>query len=129
MNYKENPMITSSVAFYPCASIAETDKFYKDLLGLDTVFSTEKVKIYSANKGHFGFVEYPEKEVATGKLCLSFNVQSNEEVDRAYHLLMTKGARIKDKPSVHSSQPVYSFFLRDPNGYLIEFQKIIGLDL
>ena len=48
-------MITSNVAFYPCVSIEETSAFYKDIIGLELVFSGEKSRIFSAVKGHFGF--------------------------------------------------------------------------
>lgn len=122
-------MITSNVAFYPCISIDETAAFYNEILGLETVFAGEKARIFSAVKGHYGFVEYPEKKAATGKLCLSFNCESEEDVDKEYERITSLGAVTTGKPKLHETQPVYSFFLKDPNGYLVEFQKIKNLTL
>jgi len=122
-------MITSNVAFYPCISIEETDAFYTNVIGLEKVFATEKARIFSAVKGNFGFMEYADKKAATGRLCLSLNCLSDEYVDKYYDKIVSLGYKPLDKPKIHATEPVYSFFIEDPNGYLVEFQKIKGLDL
>ena len=119
-------MIASNVAFYPCISIEETEAFYKNIIGLELVFSGNKSRIFSAVKGHFGFVEYPDKKAATGRLCLSLNCASERDVDVEYNKIISLGAKPMDRPKKHETHPVYSFFIEDPNGYLVEFQKIEG---
>ena len=122
-------MITSNIAFYPCICIEETDAFYTNVIGLEKVFSSERARIFSAVKGHFGFMEYPDKQAATGRLCLSLNCASEADVDTYYNKLTALGAIPEGKPKYHPTEPVYSFFVKDPNGYLVEFQKIKGLDI
>jgi len=122
-------MITSNVAFYPCVSIEETEAFYKDIIGLELVFSGEKSRIFSAVKGHFGFVQYADAKAAEGRLCLSLNCGSEADVDAQYDRIVALGAKPLDKPKAHETHPVYSFFIPDPNGYLVEFQKIRGVVL
>lgn len=122
-------MITSNVAFYPCKDIEETDAFYTGLIGLKTAFSTPTVRIFSTVGGYFGFVQYDDVEICPGKLCLSLNCPSFEEVDREFERIQALGGNPQGKPDQHATQPVYSFFLRDPNGYLVEYQKLLGVDL
>jgi len=122
-------MVTSSIAFYPCISIAETETFYRDIIGLELIFATKEARVFSAVKGHFGFMEYPDRKAATGRLCLSLNCSSEDVVDEQFKRLIALGAQPLDKPRRHASQPVYSFFIADPNGYLVEFQKIDGLEI
>ena len=128
-------MITSNIAFYPCVSIEETERFYRDIIGLELVFSDGKARIFSAVKGHFGFVEYADKTAAVGRLCLSLNCASETDVDAEYERLVSIEAYADGRrPSLHAPRkhehfPVYSFFIKDPNGYFVEFQKIRGVDI
>jgi len=121
-------VITSNIAFYPCICIEETDAFYSNVIGLEKVFSGERVRIFSTVQGHFGFMEYLDKLPASGRLCLSLNCPSETWVDTHYERISRLVATL-DVPKKHATEPVYSFFVKDPNGYLVEFQKIKGLDI
>jgi len=122
-------MITSNIAFYPCKNIEETEAFYGGLIGLKLIYSFGKARVFSANKGHFGFVEYEAGGAATGRLCLSLNCLKKEDVDAEYERITALGGKPQGKPEGHADFPVYSFFIEDPNGYLLEFQKIEGMDI
>lgn len=72
--------------------------------------------------------------MGTGKspannLCLSLNCANRESVDAEYQRICALGIQPQSAPAQHPSQPVYSFFLEDPNGYTVEFQKIDGFQL
>jgi len=122
-------MITSNIAFYPCRDIEETAAFYSELIGLKLVYSFGKARVFSANKGHFGFVQYDGNEAAKGRLCLSLNCQEKTDVDDEYRRIVAFGGKPEEAPAGHVDFPVYSFFIEDPNGYLVEFQKIEGMDI
>ena len=122
-------MITSNIAFYPCINLIDTDDFYAGLIGLEMVFSDESSRIYSTGRGYFGFVQYPDRQAASGHLCLSLNCPDRDAVDAQYRRILDAGGQPEGQPKCHPGHPVYSFFLKDPNGYLVEFQKIDGIQL
>ncbi len=122
-------MITSSISFYPCISIEETDKFYSEVIGLEKVFENGSSRIFSCVKGHFGFVCYDGQSAVTDRLCLSLNCDSEASVDKEYERITSLGIETLGTPSMHPNHPVYSFFIKDPNGYLVEFQKLQNLSL
>lgn len=79
--------------------------------------------------GYVGFVYYGKPETAGPHVCISFNCASEAEVDREYQRICQLGYPTKAPPARHPTQPVYSFFLQDPNGYTVEFEKLEGLAL
>ena len=114
-------MITSTLSFYPAKSLSETVRFYTEIIGLTAVMDEERQCVFASPKGHIGFVDYGDGILAEGHICISFNCESREDVDAEYP--------VRTAPAKHPSFPVYSFFLEDPNGYTVEFQKIDGLSI
>jgi catechol 2,3-dioxygenase-like lactoylglutathione lyase family enzyme len=111
----------SMVVFYACDDLAETTAFYEELLGLSRWLDQPGCRIFDSGYGYLGFVER-ERE-AEAYQCISFNYPNQEAVDAQYE-------RLKDLldctlPQLHNRFPVYSFFVKDPNGYTVEFQKIV----
>lgn len=116
--------LCSSVVFFPCKSIAETRDYYQNVLGFEIYKDLGKSIWVDGGKGYIGFVEYdPPRPPASGA-CISFNLNSEEAVDAMYKKLKVLPViGLKEPPQKHPDFPVYSFFLSDPNGYLVEFQK------
>ena len=56
-------------------------------------------------------------------VCLSLNLGSRAAVDAVYARLRDR-CRVHRAPARHPAFPVYSFFALDPDGYLVEFQKL-----
>lgn len=118
----------------PCNNIEETRKFYIDDLGLTCGRSSEKwldINIYShqvtfteAGKFNFNNPNY----VFEGKILPSFHFGVIVDVDTwgtIYSKLTSKNLDIvtqatflKDKLGEH-----LSFFVKDPNGYMLEFKS------
>jgi catechol 2,3-dioxygenase-like lactoylglutathione lyase family enzyme len=48
-----------------------------------------------------------------------------DDVDRVYKLLKARGIATESKPELSEQFNVYQFFVRDPNGYLVEIQRFI----
>ena len=46
-------------------------------------------------------------------------------MDRFYARVTEQGARVLAAPAMQERFPVYSFFIEDPSGYKVEFQKIL----
>lgn len=49
-----------------------------------------------------------------------------EDVDDCYVSLLERGAEIESPPHVLEQFKIYTFFARDPNGYVIEFQQFLA---
>ena len=116
----------SNVIFFPCRNIDETRSYYKDILGLPVYKDLGNTVWFDSGYGYLAFVEYdPSREMASGA-CISFNMESEAAVDAVYEkLLSRKAVGLKEPPQKHPHFPVYSFFLSDPNGYLLEYQKTL----
>ncbi len=120
-------MIDSSVVFFPCINIEETKAYYLDVLGLKIFKDMGNCVIFDTNYGYIGMTEYGDGRPLSTSFCLSFNLSSCEEVDEMYALVKARGAiSLQKPPEKHPVFSVYSFFLSDPNGYMLEFQKILG---
>ena len=116
----------SSVVFLPCTDINETLRFYRDVIGLEVAQKQkDSLYIFDTGYGYWGFCHYDdERKPLSGPqgACLSINLDSNEEVVVKYEKLKDI-CRIYRAPQKHPVFPVYSFFVLDPDDYLVEFQK------
>ena len=92
-------MMESMVIFHRCRSLAATDAFYIQQLGLTLWHTQPGCHIYDSGYGYLGFVE---------ALYEKF-----------------KGMKGITAPRPHPQFAVYSFFIQDPDGYTVEFQKIV----
>lgn len=115
----------SMVVFFQCRSLQKTDDFYLRTLKLKLWHSQPGCHIYDSGYGYLGFVEAPQMTLPAYS-CISFNCADQREVDD-WH------CRLKDQPGItaprkHPQFNVYSFFLHDPDGHTVEFQKILKED-
>ena len=121
-------MITpGSVVFLPCTDILKTVHFYHDILGLSIAQKqSDNLYIFDTGYGYWGFCQYSDKrEPLSGPagVCLSLNLQTNEAVIEKYEQLKDCCSVYKP-PLQHPDFPVFSFFILDPDGYLVEYQKV-----
>ena len=122
----------TSVIFLPCSNISETQAFYHEKLGLPIIErQSENLCIFDTGYGYWGFCQYEDGRLPLSGpqgVCLSLNLGSEGDVRQAYERL--KGScRIYREPARHPKFPVFSFFLADPDGYLVEFQKTYSKDI
>ena len=110
----------SMVVFYACDDLTETTAFYRDLLGLPVWLDQPGCRIFDTGYGYLGFVE--RERTVEAYQCISFNLKDRAAVDAKYQRL--KDVLSCTQPQLHQHFPVYSFFVKDPNGYTVEFQKI-----
>lgn len=122
--------IENSVVFFPCKDIEETDRFYTQVVGFKKVQEQSGgiCRIYDTGYGYFGFCQYDDGRPIPGGptgVCLSLNCHDEADVDRQYERMKAKGADIIMPPQKQAKFPVYAFFVRDPNDYKVEFQRIL----
>ena len=119
--------VTSSVIFLPVTDINKTYEFYANVLKLQVHQKQgSNLYIFDTGYGYWGFCQYDDgrKPLSGPKgVCLSLNLDNNEEVLEKYNELCDKCEVIKE-PEKHPKFPVYSFFIKDPDGYMVEYQHI-----
>ncbi len=115
----------SLIVFFPCNDIERTKDYYQNILGLPIHKDLGNTIWVDTGYGYIGFVEYSPKRPPASGMCISFNLPSEEDVDMMYEILSKRDViGLKDPPVKHPLFPVYSFFLSDPEGYTLEFQKV-----
>ncbi len=116
----------SGVMFLPCSDIKKTTEFYHDLLGLPIAEKqSEDLYIFDTGYGYWGFCQYADgrKPLSGPKgVCLSLNLESEDAVREMFERLKDR-CPVYQEPKRHPKYPVFSCFFRDPDGYLVEFQK------
>lgn len=117
----------SSVVFLPCTDIEKTVRFYHDLLGLTIdQKQSDRLYIFDTGCGYWGFCQYDDgRKPLSGPqgVCLSLNLKDDQEVRDRYAQLKEQ-CEVYREPMKHPQFPVYSFFLKDPDGYLVEYQNV-----
>ena len=119
--------VPSSIVFLPVSDIEKTDAFYGGILGLPLVQKQgPSLSIYDTGYGYLGFCMYSDGRAPLSGpkgVCLSVNLADNEAVLARFEELKDR-CTVFRRPAMHPVFPVYSFFLQDPDGYLVEYQKI-----
>ena len=123
--------VENSVVFFPCKDIHETSKFYQEVVGLKLVQvqnSGYECHIFDTGYGYLGFCQYPDgRPIPSGPvgMCISLNCHDEADVDAHYEVVKARGAQIVCPPKKQDNFPVSACFIRDPNDYKVEFQRIL----
>lgn len=116
----------TGVVFLPCSDIRETERFYHGILGFPVVErQSEDLLVFDTGYGYWGFCRYADGRAplsGPGGVCLSVNLESEEAVSAAFEKIRGL-CPVYREPAWHPRFPVFSFFVLDPDGYLVEFQK------
>lgn len=117
-----HPPINEQITFLYTRDMAKTIPFYEEVLGLPLALDQGGCRIYrvAGNKGYLGICERdyaPENPEG-----IIFTLVT-DDVDSWYSLLTAKGISCDAPPRLNEIYGIYHFFLRDPNGYLLEIQQ------
>ena len=121
-------MIESCITFLPVSNLEKTVQFYIEVVGLTVWKDMGSCVIFDCGKGYWGFCQYNDGRPPATGTCMSLNCGSCAEVDEKYRRLTALGIQTQGQPKRHAIFPVYSFFFADPDGYLLEFQKIVDAE-
>ena len=120
----KKPNITSQITWVYTDDLEHTSNFYENLLGLKLVIDEGSARIFqvssTAQIGVCAAFENRIVEPQGGMITLV-----TTEVDEWYSQLTSKGVTIKNPPCVLEKFNIYTFFLEDPNGYVIEIQQFL----
>ena len=101
-----------------------TAEFYTDKLGLECVHAAGGARIFAAGDGGaIGVCEaFADRVVEPKGGMISLVV---DDVDAWHARLLEQGVEIESPPQRLERFGIYSFLVRDPNGYRIEFQQFL----
>ena len=122
-----HPPIDSQITFLYTPDLAQTARFYEDIIGLELKLDQGTCRIYQVTQdGYVGFCQQAaaispaESNARTVILTIV-----TTHVDQWYQFLKDKDVRPEHAPAINPDYDIYHFFLRDPNGFLLEFQQFL----
>ncbi len=115
--------IDEQITFLYTQSIEQSAPFYEDVLGLELALDQGGCRIYhvSGRKAYIGICERARPRAADG-VIFTFVTQ---EVDAWYEHITSQGVECENAPRANEEYGIYHFFVKDPNGYLLEFQRFL----
>jgi catechol 2,3-dioxygenase-like lactoylglutathione lyase family enzyme len=120
-----HPPIDQSVVWVYTEDLEATSRFYGTMLGLSVVLDQGGCQIF--RMGASGFLGVcrvrPGRQVEPKGVVITF---VTPDVDAWHRHLLEHGVQPEGPPENKPAFNIYGFFARDPNGYLLEFQRFLN---
>lgn len=123
-----HPPIDQQITFLHTHDLAETAKFYEQILELPLKLDQGTCRIYQV--GQDAYLGFCQREASAGAQPISSDhgpilTLITPAVDEWAEHLSHRGVVLEKPPAVNPKYNIYHCFLRDPNGYLIEIQRFL----
>ena len=119
---KSKAGINRQISWVYTQELDSTAKFYAEVLGLSCIRESPGARIFeTAANAAIGVCSVFAGRVVEPKGGMISIV--TDDVDAWYRRLIDNGADIEQPPRRLPRFAIYSFFVTDPNGYVIEFQQ------
>jgi catechol 2,3-dioxygenase-like lactoylglutathione lyase family enzyme len=122
------PEVGRQITFLRVGDLKESAGFYGDSLGLDLVLDQGGCRIYQAGQDAYLGICRSEPQSGADRsrgVIFTFVV---EDVDGWYRYLVGQGLEPGEEPQVNPEYQIYHFFVQDPDGYTLEFQRFLDPD-
>jgi catechol 2,3-dioxygenase-like lactoylglutathione lyase family enzyme len=118
-------MITDGlIVFLGTKDLEETHRFYHGVLGLALDRDRGACRIYGVpGGGGLGFCEHLELSASANSPIITL---LTDDVDAVHARLLAHGVSPEAPPKVNPRFAIYHFFVRDPNGYVVEVQRFLS---
>ncbi|MEM7292400.1 MAG: VOC family protein [Pseudomonadota bacterium] len=104
--------------------LAVAAMFYGEALGLEVIRDEGSAKIFKvSNNASIGVCTAFEDRVVEPRGGMISIV--TDDVDAWYQRLCDKNIEVEKAPHVLEQFGIYTFFVDDPNGYVVEFQQFL----
>ena len=115
--------LQGQVMFLPIDDLQKVIDFYEGVLGLELVRDQTLCRIYKTGPtSYLGFCNRGYSIPTDYRVVITLLI---EDVDGVYKLLADSDIKTESTPALSERFNVYQFFVRDPNGYLLEVQRFI----
>lgn len=113
--------VNQQITFLYCQELAPMAAFYEGVLGLELVLDQGSCRIYQT-AGQVAYLGICQRAEPRAKDGVIFTIVT-DEVDQWYQRIVERGWTCEHAPRHNATYGIYHFFVRDPNGYLIEVQR------
>ena len=118
-------IVQSTITFLKTRDLESTTNYYTHLFGFRLVLDQGTCRIFAIRPGaYIGFC-LTDEPTGSSQVIVTLVV---EDVDAACTSLEEAGVEIEVRPRFNPHYQIYQFFIRDPNGYLIEVQRFLDPD-
>ena len=122
---------TQQVTFLYVRDLERSERFYRDVLGLEEVLNQGLARIYRIGRGNAflgiclssAVQQAPPPDRAPLGVIVTFVV---DDVDGSCAALKAKGVAFEKEPAINTTYQIYNCFFRDPDGYLLEIQRFLS---
>ena len=119
---KQTPGVTRQISWVYTQDLDLAADFYANRLGMECIRDEGKARLYqTADGAAIGVCETFADRVVEPKGGMISLV--TDDVDAWYRRLVDCGLDIENPPHRLERFGIYTFFVTDPNGYIIEFQQ------
>lgn len=121
------PPISEQITFLYTPDLARCIPFYERILGLQLALDQGGCRIYRIDDAHIAYLGICERATPRDPNGVIFTFVT-PDVDAWYERIITQGVVCEHAPRTNEQYGIYHFFVRDPNGYLLEFQRFLNPD-
>lgn len=118
----QNLPIDSQITFVYVRDLERAARFYQDILGFSLVLDQGSCRIYRV-AGDRAFLGICEGETAAASRDGLIFTLVTADVDGWYQRITSRGWTCEQAPGINERFQIYHFFVRDPDGYLLEIQR------
>lgn len=115
--------LNQQITFIYVQELETSRKFYEELVGFRLILDQGGCRVVeTAGGGYLGYCTRVNKPQSRDGIILTL---VTSQVDEWYLYFVDKGINIPEPPKVNPNYNIYHFFLKDPDGYILEFQQFL----
>ena len=116
-------IIDQQITFIYVQDLETSREFYEEVIGFRLILDQGSCRIVeTAGGGYLGYCTRDKRPQLQNSIILTL---ITSQVDEWYSYLVDKGLDIPEPPKQNPTYNIYHFFLKDPDGYVLEFQKFL----
>lgn len=119
--------VDAQITFLYTRDLEKSAQFYEGILGLPLIVDQGSCRIYHivGRQAYFGICERNTAPEQPEGIIFTIVTQ---DVDAWYERITSNGWECEYAPRTNETYNIYHFFVKDPNGYLLEVQRFAEAD-